>query len=290
MKIQKKKGKKILLITLGSIFSILILIIIYFNISYSPLKSSFYKDLKKLSAKQATDQSKEVFTEKDIENLPTALQKYFKYCGFLGANKMSYTKAYYKNVDFIQGKGGPKVTIDYTTYNFIYRPQRIALINSSMYGIPFEGYDSYIDQKGRMKGVVAKNITLFNEVGPEMDKAALVTYLGECLFVPSVALKEFIRWEEIDDTHVKATITDYNISAEGIFTFSEKGEMLEFVTKDRAVTNSDGSKENVDWSGICNNYIENNGIKQPSHFEAVWHYKDGDFVYFNCNNISMEYY
>jgi hypothetical protein len=290
MKIHKKKGKKKMFITLGVLISILGLIIVYFNISYSPLKSSFNKDLKELSANKVANQSNSVFTEADIENLPKALQKYFSYCGFLGKERMSYVKTYYENVDFVRGKGGSKITIDYTTYNFVYKPQRIAFIDSSMYGIPFEGYDSYIDRKGGMKGVVAKTITLFNETGAVMDQAALVTYLGECLFVPSAALQEFIQWEEIDDNHVKATITDGGLSAEGIFTFSDKGEMLEFFTKDRAVTNSDGSNEQVDWSGICNNYIEHNGIKQPSHFKAVWHYKDGDFVYFNSDNIGMEYY
>lgn len=290
MKIYKKIGKKKVIIILGIILTIFGLIIVYFKIPYSSLKKNFYQDLKILSAKQGSDENNEAFTEKDIEDLPSALQKYFRYCGFLGTKKMSYTKTYYHDVDFIQGKGGPKLKIDYTSYNFTYKPQVISLIDSSMYGIPFEGYDSYIDGKGEMKGVVAKSITVFNETGAEMDMAALATYLGECLFVPSAALQDFIKWEEIDETHVKAVITSYGISAEGIFTFSKEGKMLEFFTKDRVVTNTDGSKMKVDWSGICGNYIANNGIMQPSHFKAVWHYEDGDFVYFNSNNIAMEYY
>lgn len=35
------------------------------------------------------------------------------------------------------------------------------------------------------------------------------------------------------------------------------------------------------WSVFCDDYQETNGIKQPTLFQAVWHYDDGDLVYFN---------
>lgn len=43
---------------------------------------------------------------------------------------------------------------------FINEPCRMALIDSSMFGIPFEGYDYYQNGTGGMKGVIAKAITL----------------------------------------------------------------------------------------------------------------------------------
>ena len=47
----------------------------------------------------------------------------------------------------------------------------MALIDSSMFGIPFEGYDYYQNETGGMKGVIAKAITLFDQTGADMDKA-----------------------------------------------------------------------------------------------------------------------
>ncbi len=104
------------------------------------------------------------------------------------------------------------------------------------------------------------------------------------------ALQDYIKWEAIDDTHARATITYYNISATGIFTFNESGEMLSFTTDDRALYNNDGSIEHVRWSAICGNYKEQNGYKLPTKFKAVWHYDDGNFVYFDGDNIRIEYY
>ena len=92
----------------------------------------------------------EVFTDKDFSCLPIAIQKYIAYCGYIGTPKMSYLKMEYHNVDFSQGRNGPTLKIDYTQYNFINEPCRMALIDSSMFGIPFEGYDYY--QNGERRG------------------------------------------------------------------------------------------------------------------------------------------
>lgn len=46
--------------------------------------------------------------------------------------------------------------------------------------------------------------------------------------------------------------------------------------------NWDYNMEYVPWSAYCNNYqLSDNGIKHPTRFQAVWHYPDGDFIYFD---------
>ena len=70
----------------------------------------------------------EVFTVKDFSHLPTAIQKYIESCGYIGTQKMSYLKMEYHNVGFSQGKSGPALKIDYTQYNFISEPCRMAVI------------------------------------------------------------------------------------------------------------------------------------------------------------------
>ena len=87
------------------------------------------------------------------------------------------------------------------------QPAKIALIDSSMFGILFEGRDYYANSTGGMKGVIAKVITLFDQTGSRMDKTCLATFLAECMFEPSVLLQDYITFEEIDDYHVRATIS-----------------------------------------------------------------------------------
>lgn len=277
-----KARKKRMFIVLGIFLVIAGALVIWFNISYSPVKKEFQNDISALMIENQLAIDDEVFTEKDFSHLPIAIQRYIENCGYIGTQKMSYLKLEYHNVDFSQGKDRPTLKIDYTQYNFINEPCRMALIDSSMFGIPFEGYDYYQNGTGGMKGVIAKAITLFDQTGADMDKACLATFLAESLFAPTILLQDYITFEEINNFEVRATINYKGQMASGIFTFNEQYEMISFTTNDRAVAGTDGSMEYVPWSAICNDYqFSQNGIKYPTKFQAVWNYPYEDFVYFD---------
>lgn len=278
-------------IFLGVIIVIVGLIVIFFNIPYSKTTREFNITINR--EKQAiainNENEQQYFTEADIADLPAPVQKYFRYCGFIGTPKMSYMKVAFNNVDFSLGRGKSTIKVDYTQYNIVNKPIRIALIDSSMFGVPFQGIDSYIDGKGSMKGVIAKLITLFDQRGEDMDRASLVTFLSESLLAPDAALQDYVTWEEIDDLHAKATISCYGTSASGIFTFNEKGEMTSFTTEDREAISMDGKREQVTWTAIISDYEDHNGIKQPTTLQAVWNYDEGDLLYFDGIHTSIEY-
>lgn len=281
----KRKGvfKNILL----TLVAIIVIFIIYFVQPYSPIKSEFNKAVLKTTDIMMLNE--DVFTEKDIENLPLPVQKYFRNYGYIGTPKMSYMVATHKNVDFSTGINKPTLKIEYKQVNFVKEPVRYAFIDSSMFGIPFQGFDSYTNGVGSMKGVVAKAITLFNQRGKEMDKACLVTVLSECLIVPNIALQDYIKWEEIDNTHAKATISYYGITASGIFSFAENGEMRSFTTNDRMAVDFNGNSAQAPWSAVCDNYKEVNGLRVPTSLKAIWHYSEGEQVYFDGNSVDIKY-
>ncbi|CAH8716328.1 hypothetical protein M5W83_02000 [Paenibacillus thiaminolyticus] len=282
------KGVKKFMWVIATILAVIVIgIIIFFNIPYSKTRAEFDQTLAEKIGN--SNPSEAVFTYDEIETLPIPVKRYFEYSGYIGTPKMTYMKAVFKDVDFILSPDQPGLTIDYTQYNFVSVPERIAFIDTSMYGIPFQGFDSYVNGVGSMKGVIAKGITLFDQRGEEMDKACLVTFLAESIVMPSAALQNYITWEAIDDTHTRATISYYGISASGVFTFSENGEALSFTTNDRTLVSTDGTKQQVAWSAMFGNYQTINGIKQPTHLQAVWHYKHGDLIYFDSNHFEIEY-
>ncbi len=269
-------------IALGVLFLIVGAFVTWFHIPFSPVKKQFQNDVTTLLNENRLSVDNKVFSENDFSLLPIAIQKYIEHCGYIGTPKMSYLKMEYHNVDFSQGKNGPTLTIDYTLYNFVHEPCRMAFIDSSMFGIPFEGYDYYQNGTGGMKGVIAKAITLFDQNGAAMDQACLATFLSESLFAPSILLQGCITFEEINDFEIQAAISYKGQTASGIFTFNEQYEMISFTTNDRAVTGTDGSIEYVPWSAICSDYqLSHNGIKYPTKFQAVWNYPEEDFVYFD---------
>lgn len=278
----RKAVKRKMLIAVGILLVLLGALMIWCNIPYSPVKKQFGDDVASLVAGSSLSDESRLFTKEDFSDLPMAVQKYIENCGYLGTPEMSYLKMEYRDVDFSQGRSGARLRIDYTQYNFVKEPCRLALIDSSMFGIPFEGYDYYQNGKGGMKGVIAKAVTLFDQTGGDMDKACLVTFLAESLFAPSALLQDYITLEEISDFEVRATITCGEQTASGIFTFNEQYEMISFTTNDRAAAGTDGSMEYIPWSARCSDYrVSQNGIKYPVKFQAVWNYPGEDFIYFD---------
>lgn len=275
-----------MLIVIGSLLCVMGMLLVFFNLPCSKTRTEFNDMAQVLTTKTHHDGG--IFREEDIAGLPIPVQKYYRYCGYIGTPKMSYAKVVYKDVDFLFSKDKPMIKIDYTQYNFVNQPNRIAYIDSSMYGVPFEGLDLYIDGIGSMKGIIAKLFTLFHQTGKTMNKSSLVTFLSESLIVPNAALQDYIVWEAIDDLHAKATIAYYGIATSGVFTFNEKGEMLSFTTDDREAASTDGTSEKVRWSIVCNEYKEMNGIKKPTVFQAIWNYDDGDLVYFDGKGTITE--
>lgn len=275
------------MLILGIIVAVIIFIEIYFIQPYSALKADFKE--KADTAAETLQLASDVFTEEDIAHLPIPVQRFFIHCGYLNTPKMSYMKAVVEKVDFSTNRDKKPIKIKYTQYNFVKEPTRFAFIDSSMVSIPFQGFDCFHDGNGSMKGVIAKAFTLFDQRGKEMDKASLVTFLSECLFIPNVALQHYITWEEIDETHAKASISYADIQASGIFTFNEKGEMLSFTTNDRVAIDFNGNKQYVEWTAVLDNYKSFNGIKQPTTLKAIWHYPEGDYTYFSGDNVKIEF-
>ena len=280
-----KRGKKIMAWVLSGIVILILVVGIWFKLPYSPIKSKFAELKSSQLSKMKTTMG--IFEATDISRLPLPVQKYFKYCGYIGTPKMTNMKAYYKEVDFIQA--GKKLKMEYTHYNFVEKPERLALINTSMFGIPFEGIDAYQNGIGSMKGVIAKAITLFNEKGAAMNKASLADCLAEGLLMPNLVLQDYVKWEPIDDNHARATISYYGISASGIFVFDDEGAMTSFTTEDREYNDGNGKKQKAKWSAVCGDYKAVNGIKYPTTLKGVWHLETGDLVYFDSKNMVVEY-
>ncbi|PMC70577.1 DUF6544 family protein [Corynebacterium aurimucosum] len=256
-------------------------VVMWFAVPFSPVKSEFSRDVERAKANAITPTT-EVFVEEDFARFPEAIQYYVARNGFIGTPKYSWVHLEFEDVDFRQGKGGRKLKIDYDQYNFAAEPRRLALVESAVAGVPFQGYDYFADGRGGMKGVIGKAVTLFDERGPEMDKAALVTYLAESLFIPQSLLRNDIEFTELSEREVEATFTYEGITVSGVFTFNEAYEMVEFRTRDRAVAGEDGTMTQVDWTARCADYLPGApGIRLPRTFQAVWNYPEQDLVYFD---------
>lgn len=252
------------------------------------IKKTFISEVQ--SALENCEYSNEIFTEDDISTLPEPVQRYFRYAGYIGNEKMSNAKIIFKDADFKRGVDEKPLNLYSEQYNFVAKPTRIVYLKSKILGlIPFEGRDKYQNGKGIMTGKLLKLITLFNVKGTELDQSALVTFLAEVLIVSNAALQDYIEWEKIDNNQVRATIEYGGTKAEGIFIFNEKGEWIEFETEDRYMDKGDGVFKKEKWTVEVSNYIEKDGIKIPQRMKAIWNLSDGDFAYFDGRIAELTY-
>lgn len=272
-----KKGRKIVI---GVILILLVVIIVYLMIPYSPVKKEYSSIVGELS--EENKMPKSIINEEDLKDLPEVIQKYFIKNGYVGIESASIIKFDFKDVEFSMGVNKPNIKIDYKVYDFVKEPTRVALIDSKMFGIPFQGIDICKDGKAKMKGTLAKNITLFNTKFDIIDSS----YLSECMMHPSLALQENITYKQIDDYSVEATIRKNGRKTTGIFYFNENYEMTHFIDEKRLSLDTNTYEK---WSAVTSDYKVVNGVNRPTKFQAVWNFSEGDLVYFDSKNMKISY-
>ncbi|MEN8614798.1 DUF6544 family protein [Dehalogenimonas sp. THU2] len=140
--------------------------------------------------------------------------------------------------------------------------------------------------KGNMLIHVLSALPLFDVTGKEMDHASILRYLSELPWLPTAFLHDSIRWEAVDDSSAKATITDGGLSASGVFHFNGNDEITSFTSSGRF--RSDTGKI-TPWSGTFSNYREFGGILIPSEGSAIWNAPGEDFEYVRLTIESVEY-
>lgn len=283
----KRRVKRKMGLILGVIFLLVSTLVIYFNVPYSRLKTNF-KDYLVESEENISENKKN--TKYTLENLPQSIQNFYSYTKLVNKVNSNHVSFDFKDADFLNIEMNKKLKIDYSEHIFGDVPARFAFIDSSLYGIPFQGLDSFINGEGGMKGVVAKNITLFNQRGEDMNRAALVTWLAEIIFMPSQLLSGDVDIKEIDKNTVDVSITYDNISASGIYKFLDSGELVEFTTDDRALIYNDGRLEHRKWSALYEDYKNIDDLLLPNRLKSKWHFDNEDIIYFDGTDIEYTFY
>lgn len=270
---------------------IIILIAIAFLVYKSMgLKRTYETEVKK-GLKRTSDQKKDIVTEEDLKHLPEPVQKFLRYVGVVGREKIRNVRA------VIDGemKMDPKkdwVKIKVQQYNFFDNHlTRLFYIKAIMFGIPVLGLHSYTDDGAYMHIKAAGLFTVLNSRGPEMRIGDTTTLFNDmCFLAPATLIDKRIKWESIDSHTAKAIFKNNDTSISAILYFNEKGELINFISNDRYYIPLDGSKRKAQWSTPMGKYEERNGLKLPTYGEAVWKLPEGDYCYAKFTNVKETEY
>jgi len=230
-----------------------------------------------------------IVTEQDIKHLPDPVQKYLKFAGAIGKEKIQSVRLEFTG-DFKTAPNRKYMKFTSVQYNFFGNPMRFFYMKMPMMGLPLDGLHVYKNEQASMKIRIASLFTIVEAKGEKMDQGETVTVFNDlCLMAPSALIDANVQWQTIDPLTVKAMFTNGKNTISATLHFSESGELTNFISIDRFMSSDGKSYLSYPWSTPAKNYKDFNGRKVPTYGETIWHMPEGDFVYGKFNLQRVEY-
>jgi hypothetical protein len=231
-----------------------------------------------------------VITDADLAHLPVLVQNYLRTAGAVGQPRVKNFRARFRG----QIRSGPHarwMSFKAEQLNSFDDSSRLFFMEASMFGIPFQALHLYLGPSATMRVKVASLLQVADAKGPDMDRSETVTLLNDmCVLAPGALITRRIRWDKVDSRAVRAFFTNagHTISAE--LSFSESGELTNFLSDDRLQSSSDGRTfTRTRWSTPVADYRAFGPHRISAHGEARWHTEDGAFAYGRFELYQIEY-
>ncbi|MBI2188996.1 MAG: hypothetical protein HYU37_18000 [Acidobacteria bacterium] len=150
--------------------------------------------------------------------------------------------------------------------------------------------DGYLEGTGMMQARLANLIPVVDERGSaHLSAAALQRYLAEAPWLPTALLPgSGVRWDPIDPTRARATLTDRGHAVAVEFEFGSRGEIVRTFAPDR-YRDVNGTGVPTPWVGRHMEYAEVYGMRIPMQSEVAWMLPDGPFAYWRGHIQQIEF-
>jgi hypothetical protein len=234
----------------------------------------------KMMLKEAKELEKTIITQEMIQPLPTPVQKWITNIGLIGKETIQTVYLQQKGTMKLkpeQKKWTEAIAEQYVTTN---QPAFIWKVKMNMF--PFLnvfGRDHYMDGKSQMLIKIASLIPVVNvSKNEKVNQSTLQRYLMELPWYPTSALSPYIKWEYLNESSAKATMTYKGVSGTATFHFTQNGD-LEKISAYR-YKDSDALSVPIECLGevIETTYID--GIKIPTKLNVSWMLETGKFTWY----------
>ncbi|TVR83957.1 MAG: hypothetical protein EA409_01940 [Saprospirales bacterium] len=156
-------------------------------------------------------------------------------------------------------------------------------------GLHLSGLDSYIGGRGNMLIKAMGLLEVVDAGGPEIDQGTLLRFLAEMAWFPAAAVLPYLEWQELSDNEVRAIMTYGDVSADGVFQFSEEGDLLSFEALRYYDRGDSSSLERWIIVSRQNGWKEFDGSRLPYSFEVIWDLDEGKFTWLELEISELKY-
>lgn len=138
-------------------------------------------------------------------------------------------------------------------------------------GVTVRVHDAYIAGEGILHAAILGLVTVAEVRGtPEAAAGELMRYLAEATWYPTALLpSQGVRWDAVDDTTARASLTDGAATVTLEFRFDAAG-LIAMVAADARHRMSDGRPVATPWQGRFWNYADRDGMRVPLEGEVGW--------------------
>ena len=229
-----------------------------------------------------------ILREEEIKALPEPVKKWIRHVGAIGKPKIKMARITQRAEMKMKPDEQHWMSASALQYSMIDTPGFIWTVNAQMNAwLNFKGRDKLVDGKGEMLIKLYGLITIVDASGPKVSEGSLQRYLGEMVWLPSLAISPHIQWNEINNMTATATMAYQGTTGSGTFYFNEEGDFVKFIAMRYLGNEPDATRH--EWILQVNDYAVFEGIKVPSKMTATWKLEEGDWTWLKLEVTDIRY-
>ena len=268
-----------------------VLIIVSFGIAAIYGSYRWESDTDRLRAKLTNGRQTikpKIYNQKEIEGLPEPVQRFFRTVikdgqAIVAAVKLSQQGLF--NMSETENKWSPFTATQFVItqrlgFDWDARIQMAPGVNAFV-------HDTYLLGEGSLHASLLGLFTVAKIPStPEANQGELLRFFAEAPWYPTALLpSQGVRWEAINDTSARATLTDGATTVSVVFQFNAEGTIDTFRTEARYRDKLTA----MPWGGRFGEYSVRNGMLIPLEGEVGWEYPEGTRLYFKGRTTEISY-
>lgn len=226
--------------------------------------------------------------EADLAAMPEPVRRYVLASGAVGRPVPRSMRLDFDAV--MRRKPGDKgMTATSSQVNVFGRPARLFLMKARMVGLPVRALHLYRGDQATFQVRAAGLMTMVDESGDAISRAETVTVLNDlCVFAPGALVDPRLAWDTVDGRTAAVTFVNGRWTVRATLLFNERDELVDFLSDDRP-ENAAGGFAQRRWSTPISGYGTIDGLRLPTHGDAVYARPDGPFTYGEFTVRSIAY-
>lgn len=268
-----------------------VLIIVSFGIAAIYGSYRWESDTDRLRAKLTNGRrtiKPKIYDQKEIEGLPEPVQRFFRTVikdgqAIVATVKLSQQGLF--NMSETENKWSPFTATQFVItqrlgFDWDARIQMAPGVNAFV-------HDTYLLGEGSVHASLLGLFTVAKIPStPEANQGELLRFFAEAPWYPTALLpSQGVRWEAINDTSARATLTDGATTVSVVFQFNAEGTIDRFRTEARYRDKLTA----MPWGGRFWEYSVRNGMLIPLEGEVGWEYPEGTRLYFKGRTTEISY-